>query len=70
MSEGRSVKFTIEAPDRPAVLRVTMPDGTVYESELTVVVADVIDLGGMNPDGTHRVEVQAGIQISSKQVKQ
>ncbi len=46
-----------------------MPDGTVYETELTIVVSDVIDLGGMNPDGTHRVEIQAGVQIQSKQVR-
>ncbi len=67
MSAAQPVEFTLD-PGRPAVLRVTMPDGTVYETELTVVVSGVIDLGGRNPDGTHRVEIQAGVQLHSKQV--
>ncbi len=45
-----------------------MPDGTVYETELTVVVSDVIDLGAKNPDGTHQVEIRAGIELDSKRV--
>jgi hypothetical protein len=69
MSAEHSVQFTLD-PGRPAVLRVTMPDGTLYETELTVVVSDVINLGGRNPDGTHRVEIRAGIQAKSKQVHQ
>jgi hypothetical protein len=67
MSAGKPVAFTLD-PGRPAVLCVTMPDGTVYETELTVVVSDVIDLGGRNPDGTHRIQIQAGVELNSKQV--
>jgi hypothetical protein len=70
MAAGKSVPFTLDRRGGPPpVLRVTMPDGTVYETELTVVVSDVIDLGAKNPDGTHQVEIRAGIELESKQVR-
>jgi hypothetical protein len=67
MSQGKSIPFTIDS-GRPAVLRVTMDDGTVYVTDMTVEVFDVIDLGDRNPDGTHKVEIRAGIKLQSKQV--
>ena len=67
MSQGKSVPFKLDLGP-PAVLRVTMDDGTVYITNMTVEVFDVIDLGGRNPDGTHKVTIQAGIKLQTKQV--
>lgn len=67
MPQGKSVPFKLDSSP-PAVLHVTMDDGTVYVTDMTVEVFDVIDLGDRNPDGTHKVEIRAGIKLQTKQV--
>lgn len=50
----------------PAVVKVTMPDGSTFEVRVAITVFSVHDRHASNPEGIPIFEVRAGIALDTR----